>query len=297
MPAERDEIGAEAPGRSSSTDEVHCSFAEETDKPRPRIALTGAGTATMIVRRDPLDLRRLGMPSPDGSDPDRRRLAGRVSRVLARLYPGAHCALDFRDAYELLVATILSAQCTDARVNRVTPALFARYPDARALAAAEPAELEALIHSTGFFRAKARHLLGMALALVQHHGGEVPRDLAALTALPGVGRKTAHVVLGNAFGIASGVVVDTHVKRLAFRLGLSEATDPEAIEHDLARLVPRARWIVLSHWLITHGRTTCAALRPRCGACALERLCPKRGLGAGRGEQRPDTESPGVLLP
>jgi endonuclease-3 len=182
----------------------------------------------------------------------------------------------------LIVATILSAQCTDARVNRVTPALFARYPDARALARADAPELEALIHSTGFFRAKAKHLLGMATALVQRHGAAVPRDLDALTALPGVGRKTAHVVLGTAFGIASGVVVDTHVKRLAFRLGLTEATDPTIIERDLARLVPRPRWIMLSHWLITHGRTTCTALRPRCTACALERICPKRGTGLGR---------------
>lgn len=230
------------------------------------------------------------MLSPDGPDLARRRLAGRVTRALARLYPEARCALVFRDAYQLLVATILSAQCTDARVNRVTPALFARFPDARALSAAEPAELETLIHSTGFFRAKAKHLLGMALALVQQHGGEVPRDLAALTALPGVGRKTAHVVLGNAFGIASGVVVDTHVKRLAFRLGLTEATDPAVLERDLARLVPRPGWILLAHRLITHGRTTCTALRPRCGSCALERLCPKRGISMGLG--RPEAGPP-----
>jgi endonuclease-3 len=218
------------------------------------------------------------MPPPDRPDPERRRRAGRVVRALARLYPEARCALEFRDAYQLIVATILSAQCTDARVNRVTPALFARFPHARELALADVSELEALIHSTGFFRAKAKHLIGMAAGLVQHHGGEVPRDLDALTALPGVGRKTAHVVLGTAFGIASGVVVDTHVKRLAFRLGLTEATDPAVIERDLAHLVPRSRWILLSHWLITHGRTTCTALRPRCGACALEGLCPKRGV-------------------
>jgi endonuclease III len=224
------------------------------------------------------------MPPADRPDPALRRRAGRITRALARLYPEAHCALEFRDAYQLLVATILSAQCTDARVNRVTPALFARYPDPRTLAAAEPAELEALIHPTGFFRAKARHLRGMAAALVQRHGGAVPRDLEALTALPGVGRKTAHVVLGNAFGIASGVVVDTHVKRLAVRLGLTESADPAAIERVLARLVPRARWILLGHRLITHGRTTCTALRPRCGECALQRLCPRRGVVPDRRE-------------
>jgi endonuclease III len=211
-------------------------------------------------------------------DPDRRRHAGRVVRALARLYPEARCALEFRDAYQLIVATVLSAQCTDARVNRVTPALFARYPDARALAEADGSELEGLIHSTGFFRAKAKHLIGLATALLGRHGGAVPRDLKALTALPGVGRKTAHVVLGTAFGIASGVVVDTHVKRLAFRLGLTESTDPALIERDLAHLVPRGHWILLSHRLITHGRTTCTARRPRCGACTLERLCPQRGV-------------------
>src|SRR5512135_941756 len=205
-------------------------------------------------------------PSPR-SDP--KAQARQVVRALERLYPEATCALHHRNPFELLVATILSAQCTDARVNRVMPALFARYPDARALADAVPEELEALIHSTGFFRAKARNLLAMARQLVERHGGEVPRDLDALTALPGVGRKTANVVLGNAFAIASGVVVDTHVKRVARRLGLTENADPAAVERDLIRLVPRKHWIDLSHRLIRHGRTTCAALRPKCRDCAL----------------------------
>ncbi|HEX8202117.1 MAG TPA: endonuclease III [Isosphaeraceae bacterium] len=235
------------------------------------------------------------MPPAERPDPQRRHHAGRVVRALARLYPEVRCALEFRDAYELIVATILSAQCTDARVNQVTPALFARYPDAAALAGADVAELEGRIHSTGFFRSKAKHLIGMATALVGRHGGAVPRDLNALTALPGVGRKTAHVVLGTAFGIASGVVVDTHVKRLAYRLGLTESTDPAVIERELALLVPRSEWILLSHRLITHGRATCTAPRPRCGSCALERMCPRRGVSnkrSGAAEQTTGEERP-----
>jgi endonuclease III len=231
-------------------------------------------------------MARTRTPKAPPPPPDRKRQAGRVTRALDRLYPDAHCALHHRDAYELLVATILSAQCTDARVNLVTPDLFARYPDARSLAVADQEDVEKLIHSTGFFRAKAKNLIGMAKRLVDRHGGEVPRDLDALTALPGVGRKTAHVVLGNAFGIASGVVVDTHVKRLAFRLDLTDSTDPDVIEEDLAGLVPRSKWIMLSHWLIEHGRRTCAALRPRCDACPLDRLCPRRGAGVPKGAAR-----------
>ena len=216
--------------------------------------------------------------SEPGPGPDPRLQAGRLVRRFARLYPEVRCALDHRDPFELLVATVLSAQCTDARVNQVTPALFARFPNAPSLAAADRAEVEALIHPTGFFRAKARHLLGLAAALVERHGGDVPRDLDALTALPGVGRKTAHVVLGVAFGVASGVVVDTHVKRLAYRLGLTTRTDPALVERDLAALVPRARWVTFSHWLIEHGRRTCGALRPQCDACALQTICPQRGV-------------------
>jgi endonuclease-3 len=214
-------------------------------------------------------------PSPS-SDP--KAQVRQVVRALERLYPEATCALRHRNPYELLVATILSAQCTDARVNQVTPALFARYPDTRALAGADPGALEALIHSTGFFRAKAKNLLAMARQLVERHGGEIPHDLDALTALPGVGRKTANVVLGNAFAIASGVVVDTHVKRVALRLGLTKSADPAAVERDLIRLVPRKHWIDLSHRLILHGRTICAALRPKCPDCALASICPKMGV-------------------
>lgn len=210
--------------------------------------------------------------------PDRVKQARRIVKALAKGYPGAHCALAHRNAYELLVATILSAQCTDARVNLVTPGLFARFPDAAALAAADPSEVETLIHSAGFFRAKARNLIGMARAVVAEHDGEIPADLDALTKLPGVGRKTAHVVLGNAFDLASGVVVDTHVKRLSYRLGLTDSADPVVIEHELAAMVPRKEWVDLSHRLIDHGRKVCAALRPRCDACVLEAICPRRGV-------------------
>lgn len=206
--------------------------------------------------------------------------AKQVVRSLVRLYPTVECALVHRNPYELLVATILSAQCTDARVNMVTPALFARFPDPRALAQADLAEVETLIHSTGFFRAKAKNLVAMATLVVELHAGEIPSDLEALTALPGVGRKTAHVVLGNAFAIASGVVVDTHVKRLSFRLGLTTGYDPINIERDLVQIIPRKHWVDFSHRLIEHGRRTCVAIRPRCGECAIASICPKLGVVA-----------------
>ncbi len=217
-------------------------------------------------------------PAGGGPDPSARRHANRVVRSLTKLYPDVECGLAHRNAFELLVATVLSAQCTDARVNLVTPGLFARFPDARSMAVASPDDVEALIHSTGFFRAKARNLIALAARIVERHGGEVPRELDSLTDLAGVGRKTAHVVLGNAFGIPSGVVVDTHVKRLAFRLGMTTSRDPVIIERDLCGLVPRTGWIDLSHRLIDHGRRTCVALRPRCDRCALEPLCPKQGV-------------------
>ena len=210
--------------------------------------------------------------------PEAKRHAGRVVDELERLYPAAHCALVHRNPFELLVATILSAQCTDARVNLVTPALFARFPDAPDLALGDPGELESFIHSAGFFRAKARNLKAMALALVERHGGEVPADLDALTALPGVGRKTANVVMGNVFGVASGVVVDTHVTRLARRLGLTKQIDPKKIENDLIRLVPSEQWVDLSHRLIDHGRAICVARKPRCGVCPLAGICPQVGV-------------------
>jgi endonuclease-3 len=181
-----------------------------------------------------------------------------------------------------LVATILSAQCTDARVNMVTPELFRRFPDCTSLARAEPGELEALIRSTGFFRAKSRSLLAMARLVVERHDGAIPANLDALTALSGVGRKTANVVLGTAFGIASGVVVDTHVKRVSRRLGLSSKKTPEQIERELMEVVPRGQWIDLSHRLIHHGRKVCLARSPRCQSCTLDSICPKIGVKIAR---------------
>jgi endonuclease III len=209
-----------------------------------------------------------------------------ASAMLDRLlveYPDAHCELDYRNAFELLGATILSAQCTDVRVNMVTPVLFARYPDAFALSAAEAADVEAIVRTTGFFRAKAKSLIGMARALVEHHGGDVPRSIAELVPLPGVGRKTANVVLGNAFALNEGIVVDTHVQRLARRLGLTREPDPIAIEQALMPLVPRERWAILSHLLIWHGRRVCFARSPACAVCVLRDVCPSAD-GAESGE-------------
>jgi endonuclease III len=204
-------------------------------------------------------------------DPER---AAKLYDVLAQTYPDAHCALDHNGPFELLAATILSAQCTDKRVNMVTPTLFARYPDAAALAAAKQEDVEEIIRSTGFFRNKATNLIAMAGALVDRHGGEVPADMDALVALPGVGRKTANVVLGNSFARNEGIVVDTHVSRLSQRLGLTRDTDPVKIETSLVPLFPRDRWTMLSHLLIEHGRQVCDAKKPRCGACPLVELCP-----------------------
>ena len=212
----------------------------------------------------------------------RRALAAVVWERLVAEYPDAHCELDHRNAFELLCATILSAQCTDARVNLVTPALFARYPDAATLAVAEQGDVEALVRSTGFFRAKARALVGMAQVLVAEHGGEVPASLEALVPLPGVGRKTANVILGNAFGINVGIVVDTHVQRLARRLGLTREPDPVRIERALMPLFPQAGWALLSHLLIWHGRRVCLARTPACDRCLLADVCPSAGVVAAR---------------
>ncbi len=204
--------------------------------------------------------------------------ARRVLDALRSAYPDAVCALVHSDPYQLLVATILSAQCTDVRVNQVTPALFRRYPDPSRLAKADSSELEGLIHSTGFFRAKTRSLLAMAKQVVERHGGQIPVDLGSLTALSGVGRKTANVVLGTAFGVAEGIVVDTHVKRLTRRLGLTTAKTPEQIERDLMKVIPRSEWVDLSHRLIHHGRKVCLARRPKCDICTLAGFCPKVGV-------------------
>jgi endonuclease-3 len=196
--------------------------------------------------------------------------------------------------FELLAATILSAQCTDRMVNQVTPELFRHYPDAAALAAADPGQLERIIHRTGFYRSKARSLIGMARGLVERHGGQVPADLEALTALPGVGRKTAQVVLGVAFRKPTGIVVDTHVKRLAYRMGLSDETDPVKVERDLMAALPRKEWIDFSHRMIAHGRAVCTARSPRCDGCPVGEVCLRRGVrppgplrrSAGAGQRR-----------
>lgn len=204
-------------------------------------------------------------------------LEAQAATVLARLlaeYPDAHCALDHRNPFELLSATILSAQCTDKRVNMVTPALFARFPDAAAMAEARQEEVEELVKSAGFFRSKAKSLIGMASAIVERHQGEVPDEMESLVVLPGVGRKTANVVLGNAFGRNEGIVVDTHVTRLANRLGLTAETDPVKIERALIPLFPREHWTILSHLLIEHGRQVCDARKPRCSSCLLADICP-----------------------
>ncbi|MGE5135645.1 MAG: endonuclease III [Gemmatimonadota bacterium] len=206
------------------------------------------------------------------------RRARRVNRELAELYPDAHCELDFTSPLELLVATILSAQCTDKRVNMVTPVLFSRYRTAADYAAADRAELEKIIQSTGFFRAKANSLIGLGQALCDRYGGEVPGRLADLVSLPGVGRKTANVVLGNAFGVP-GITVDTHFSRLSRRLGWTTQTDPDKIEQEAGALIPRSEWTMLSHRLIWHGRRVCHARRPACGACGVARWCPAFGEG------------------
>jgi endonuclease III len=204
----------------------------------------------------------------------RAERATAIIEALARVYPDAHCELDYRTPLELLVATILSAQCTDKRVNLVTPALFRTCRTAADYVALPAEQLEELIQSTGFFRAKTKNIRACCAALVARHDGEVPQTMDALTALAGVGRKTANVVLGNAFGLNVGVVVDTHVQRLTRRLGLTRETTPEKIEQDLVKIVPRAQWTLFSHWLIWHGRRRCTARRPDCPACELRTLCP-----------------------
>jgi len=206
----------------------------------------------------------------------RNARAQRLVKGLLAAHPDARCELRHRNAYQLLVATILSAQCTDKMVNSVTPKLFARYPDPKQLAVADAAEVEALIRPTGFYRSKTRSLLGMARAVVEEHGGRIPRNMGDLVRLPGVGRKTANVVLGNAFGVP-GIVVDTHVGRIARRLGLTRNEDPEKVERDLMELVPERYWTRISHALIFHGRRVCSARKPRCEECPVLADCPYAG--------------------
>ncbi len=206
----------------------------------------------------------------------RRERAALIVAALKREYPDAHCELDYRNPFELLAATILSAQCTDGRVNMVTPHLFARWPDAASLAAAPQAEVEEVIRSTGFFRNKAKSLIGMAGALVADFDGEVPRTMAELRPIPGVGRKTANVILGNAYGISEGITVDTHVIRLTNLLRLASGTDAVKVEQELMKLIDHADWAIFSHLLIWHGRRVCIANRPKCGQCVIAQWCPSR---------------------
>lgn len=212
------------------------------------------------------------------TDLARTRRARRINRLLAETYPDAHCELDFTSPLELLVATILSAQTTDVRVNMVTPTLFRRYRTAADYAGADRGEMETLVQSTGFYRAKTNSLIGLGRALVERYDGEVPARLSDLVTLPGVGRKTANVVLGNAFGVP-GITVDTHVGRLARRFGWTAETDPDKVEAEVGALVPKREWTMLSHRLIWHGRRVCHARRPACGACPLAALCPAYGEG------------------
>jgi endonuclease-3 len=210
----------------------------------------------------------------------------RLVQAFPKVYPGARCELDFKNPLQLLVATILSAQCTDKRVNMVTPALFSKYPTARDYAAARPVELENAIKSTGFFRNKARSIRAAAAKIVESFGGKVPDSMEGLRQLPGVGRKTANVVLGNAFGKDEGIVVDTHVIRLSHRFRLTRQKDAEKIECDLMKLVPRQHWTNWSHWLIWHGRRRCFARKPDCGQCEVFQLCPSGKIFLRTGEAR-----------
>jgi endonuclease III len=214
-----------------------------------------------------------------------RRRASRAVDALATLYPDAHCALEHQTPLQLLIATILSAQCTDVRVNMVTPALFDRYKTAQDFADADVKELERMIASTGFFRNKAKNIIACCRAIVSEHGGEVPNTLDALVKLPGVGRKTANVVLGDAFGVP-GITVDTHVGRLSRRLGLTVHEDPVKVEHDLMAVVPEAEWTAFSHRMIFHGRQVCFARKPNCPGCVMNTFCPKVGVIAPTGVTR-----------
>jgi endonuclease-3 len=207
--------------------------------------------------------------------------ASKIVRGLAKLYPDAHCALHYESPLQLLIATVLSAQCTDVRVNMVTPALFKRYPDAPAFARADQTELEKAIQSTGFFRNKAKNIIACCKKIVEEHHGEVPGTMEELVVLPGIGRKTANVILGNAFGVP-GITVDTHVTRLSQRLALTKHTDAEKIERDLMELIPKKEWTMFSHRMIFHGRQVCFARKPNCPGCGLAEICPKIGVDAKR---------------
>lgn len=217
-----------------------------------------------------------------------RERVAQLIQVFPEVYPGAHCELDFKNPLQLLIATILSAQCTDKRVNMVTSKLFDRYRSAKEFAESSPDELEEMIKPTGFFRNKTKSIRAAATAIVEKHRGKVPDTMETLNALPGVGRKTANVVLGNAFHKDEGIVVDTHVLRLSERLRLTKEKDPEKVEQDLMKLIPRQHWTVWSHWLIWHGRRRCFARKPDCRHCEVLRLCPSGKTFIRNGEARPE---------
>lgn len=268
--------------RTHTLDVVSMPASEPASEPAP--GAVGSSAAPGHAR--PARLRRPTRAARTGGSPfdpaetplGRTRRARRMARELAVIHPDAHCELDFSNAFELLVATVLSAQTTDTTVNKVTPALFARYPDAVALAGADRAAVEQILTPTGFFRAKTSSVLGLSQALVERFDGEVPGRMSDLVTLPGVGRKTANVVLGNAFGVP-GLTVDTHVGRLVRRFGWTEEEDPVKVEAEIARLVPRREWTDFSHRVIFHGRRVCHARKAACGACGLARWCPSYGIG------------------
>jgi endonuclease III len=239
---------------------------------RKKIKKTGTKTSASARRSTGARLAKPGRGSSSGRGTDPARVRA-ILKGLDEAYPAATCALKHKNAFQLLISTILSAQCTDERVNQVTATLFPKYPDAKAFAYANPAELEQEIRPTGFFRNKTKSIMGASKKIVEEFHGEVPKTMEELLTLPGVARKTANVVLGTAFGIAAGVVVDTHVLRLSERLDLTKNTDPRKVEQDLMKVIPQDRWILFSHQLIWHGRRVCQARKPRCVECNLEHLC------------------------
>lgn len=244
----------------------------------PKSAVTKVSRGSKRTDASRNNARPTASPGGSAVPSDLRTQVRQILRGLAKTYPDATCALKHESAYQLLVATILSAQCTDERVNMVTPIVFARYPDVQSLAAASQADLEEIIRSTGFFRAKATSLRGMAQGVVERFGGQIPKSLDDLVSLPGIGRKTANVVLGTVWGIPSGIVVDTHVKRISYLLGLTKSSSPEQIERDLMEIVPQNEWVNFSHRLIHHGRRICIARRPKCLECPLLSCCRRVGL-------------------
>ncbi|WP_411279523.1 endonuclease III [Gemmatimonas sp.] len=269
--APRQPLSAKKPGKAAQkTIPVHSATAKlSTAKP---VVKKATRSMTKTNGQKPSQRAALVSRSPN-TKADKLAIATVVLERLKAEYPDAHCELDYRNPFELLCATILSAQCTDVRVNMVTPVLFRRYPNADALSAAKQEDVEEIVRTTGFFRAKAKSLIGMAGMLVAKYDGDVPRTIAELVPLPGVGRKTANVVLGNAFDINEGIVVDTHVQRLARRLGLTREADPIGIERELMPLFPRDDWALLSHLLIWHGRRTCFARKPVCEKCVVKEVC------------------------